>query len=221
MALANRNHRRLTLLRKLRSEPSGYRELYFSRDAKRRTEPIFPIPASNQPTGDEQAGGERRKTSHLNLNQLAFAWAASIWLIGREKNLETRDPKSCVVAEITGTGRESGVRQNGIAEEELARRIVQGDASGSDGRCTIYSLDIGSLAGTKYAAILKNGLRRLLKQRADTAASCLSMKSILHYRRWRAASGGQVDAANLIKRCFPAARSGDRLNDLSGIQQYF
>ncbi|WP_186142491.1 AAA family ATPase, partial [Burkholderia gladioli] len=94
---------------------------------------------------------------------------------------------------------ESGVGKTAIAEG-LAWRIVQGDVPEVIADCTIYSLDIGSLlAGTKYRGDFEKRFKALLKQLEQDTNSILFIDEIHTIIGAGAASGGQVDAANLIK----------------------
>ncbi len=94
---------------------------------------------------------------------------------------------------------ESGVGKTAIAEG-LAWRIVQGDVPEVMKECTIYSLDIGSLlAGTKYRGDFEKRFKALLKQLEQDHNSILFIDEIHTIIGAGAASGGQVDAANLIK----------------------
>lgn len=66
--------------------------------------------------------------------------------------------------------------------------------------CTLYSLDIGSLlAGTKYRGDFEKRFKALLKQLEQDTNSILFIDEIHTIIGAGAASGGQVDAANLIK----------------------
>lgn len=165
----------------------------------RKDEPSQSSDLGNQPTGDEQAGGEERMENFTtNLNQLARVGGIDP-LIGREKELERAIQVLCRRRKnnplLVG---ESGVGKTAIAEG-LAWRIVQGDVPEVMADCTIYSLDIGSLlAGTKYRGDLKT-VKALLKQLEQDTNSILFIDEIHTIIGAGAASGGQVDAANLIK----------------------
>ena len=101
---------------------------------------------------------------------------------------------------------ESGVGKTAIAEG-LARRIVQGDVPEVMKDCTIYSLDIGSLlAGTKYRGDFEKRFKALLKQLEQDESSILFIDEIHTIIGAGAASGGQVDAANLIKPLLSSGR---------------
>ena len=134
-----------------------------------------------------------------NLNQLARVGGIDP-LIGRDKELERTVQVLCRRRKnnplLVG---ESGVGKTAIAEG-LAWRIVQGDVPEVMKDCTIYSLDIGSLlAGTKYRGDFEKRFKALLKQLEQDNSSILFIDEIHTIIGAGAASGGQVDAANLIK----------------------
>ncbi|HAK2640726.1 TPA: ATP-dependent Clp protease ATP-binding subunit ClpA [Salmonella enterica] len=166
----------------------------------RKDEPSQSSDLGNQPTGDEQAGGEERMENFTtNLNQLARVGGIDP-LIGREKELERAIQVLCRRRKnnplLVG---ESGVGKTAIAEG-LAWRIVQGDVPEVMADYTIYSLDIGSLlAGTKYRGDFEKRFKALLKQLEQDTNSILFIDEIHTIIGAGAASGGQVDAANLIK----------------------
>lgn len=156
--------------------------------------------SGSQPGNEEQAGGEERMENFTtNLNQLARVGGIDP-LIGREKELERAIQVLCRRRKnnplLVG---ESGVGKTAIAEG-LAWRIVQGDVPEVMADCTIYSLDIGSLlAGTKYRGDFEKRFKALLKQLEQDTNSILFIDEIHTIIGAGAASGGQVDAANLIK----------------------
>ncbi|HEE5192292.1 ATP-dependent Clp protease ATP-binding subunit ClpA [Klebsiella pneumoniae] len=156
--------------------------------------------SGSQPGNEEQAGGEERMENFTtNLNQLARVGGIDP-LIGREKELERAIQVLCRRRKnnplLVG---ESGVGKTAIAEG-LAWRIVQGDVPEVMVDCTIYSLDIGSLlAGTKYRGDFEKRFKALLKQLEQDTNSILFIDEIHTIIGAGAASGGQVDAANLIK----------------------
>ena len=134
-----------------------------------------------------------------NLNQLARVGGIDP-LIGRDKELERAVQVLCRRRKnnplLVG---ESGVGKTAIAEG-LAWRIEQGDVPEVMKDCTIYSLDIGSLlAGTKYRGDFEKRFKALLKQLEQDVNSILFIDEIHTIIGAGAASGGQVDAANLIK----------------------
>lgn len=94
---------------------------------------------------------------------------------------------------------EAGVGKTAIAEG-LAYRIEQGDVPEVIQNSTIYSLDIGALlAGTKYRGDFEKRFKMLLKKLEREKDSILFIDEIHTIIGAGAASGGQVDAANLIK----------------------
>ncbi|MEW7314249.1 ATP-dependent Clp protease ATP-binding subunit ClpA [Buttiauxella gaviniae] len=157
-------------------------------------------PGAENPVNEEQAGGEERMENFTtNLNQLARVGGIDP-LIGREKELERAIQVLCRRRKnnplLVG---ESGVGKTAIAEG-LAWRIVQGDVPEVIADCTIYALDIGSLlAGTKYRGDFEKRFKALLKQLEQDQNSILFIDEIHTIIGAGAASGGQVDAANLIK----------------------
>ncbi|WP_275554086.1 ATP-dependent Clp protease ATP-binding subunit ClpA [Mixta sp. Marseille-Q2659] len=156
---------------------------------------------------EEQAGGEERMENFTtNLNQLARVGGIDP-LIGRDKELERTVQVLCRRRKnnplLVG---ESGVGKTAIAEG-LAWRIVQGDVPEIIKDCTIYSLDIGSLlAGTKYRGDFEKRFKALLKQLEQDENSILFIDEIHTIIGAGAASGGQVDAANLIKPLLSSGR---------------
>lgn len=157
-------------------------------------------PSGQINNSEEQAGGEDRMENFTtNLNQLARVGGIDP-LIGRDKELERAIQVLCRRRKnnplLVG---ESGVGKTAIAEG-LAWRIVQGDVPEVIADCTIYSLDIGSLlAGTKYRGDFEKRFKALLKQLEQDTNSILFIDEIHTIIGAGAASGGQVDAANLIK----------------------
>ena len=167
-------------------------------------------PASNPENpvnNEEQSGGEDRMENFTtNLNQLARVGGIDP-LIGRDKELERTIQVLCRRRKnnplLVG---ESGVGKTAIAEG-LAWRIVQGDVPEVMADCTLYSLDIGSLlAGTKYRGDFEKRFKALLKQLEQDRSSILFIDEIHTIIGAGAASGGQVDAANLIKPLLSSGR---------------
>ncbi len=187
------------LLRK--HEVSRLDVVNFISHGTRKDEPGQPQNNSAEnPVNEEQAGGEERMENFTtNLNQLARVGGIDP-LIGRDKELERAIQVLCRRRKnnplLVG---ESGVGKTAIAEG-LAWRIVQGDVPEVMKECTIYSLDIGSLlAGTKYRGDFEKRFKALLKQLEQDSNSILFIDEIHTIIGAGAASGGQVDAANLIK----------------------
>ena len=101
---------------------------------------------------------------------------------------------------------EAGVGKTAIAEG-LAKKIVEGDVPEVLADSTIYSLDLGSLvAGTKYRGDFEKRLKALLAQLKKEPHSILFIDEIHTIIGAGSASGGVMDASNLIK---PVLASGD------------
>ncbi len=94
---------------------------------------------------------------------------------------------------------ESGVGKTALAEG-LAKRIVDGEVPEVLRDATIYALDMGSLlAGTKYRGDFEKRLKGVLAELAKDPASILFIDEIHTVIGAGAASGGVLDASNLIK----------------------
>ena len=153
----------------------------------------------------EQATGGALESYTLNLNSLALAGKIDP-LIGRERELERVVQTLCRRRKnnplLVG---EAGVGKTAIAEG-LARRIVEGDVPEILGKCTVYALDMGALlAGTKYRGDFEQRLKAVLKQLLDNPHTILFIDEIHTLIGAGAASGGTLDASNLLK---PALSTG-------------
>ncbi len=94
---------------------------------------------------------------------------------------------------------EAGVGKTAIAEG-LARMIVEGKVPDVLTDCTIYSLDMGSLiAGTKYRGDFEKRLKGVLTELRKIPGAVLFIDEIHTVIGAGAASGGVMDASNLIK----------------------
>ncbi|MDR3442622.1 MAG: ATP-dependent Clp protease ATP-binding subunit ClpA [Legionella sp.] len=94
---------------------------------------------------------------------------------------------------------EAGVGKTAIAEG-LARRIVDGEVPDAISHCIVYSLDLGALlAGTKYRGDFEKRLKAVLKQLGQQEGGVLFIDEIHTIIGAGAASGGVMDASNLIK----------------------
>lgn len=94
---------------------------------------------------------------------------------------------------------EAGVGKTAIAEG-LARRIVDNEVPEAIQGCVVYSLDLGALlAGTKYRGDFEKRLKSVLKQLSHQAGAVLFIDEIHTIIGAGAASGGVMDASNLIK----------------------
>lgn len=100
---------------------------------------------------------------------------------------------------------EAGVGKTAIAEG-LAWRVTQENVPEVLADATVYSLDMGALlAGTKYRGDFEQRLKAVLKQLRDKPGAILFIDEIHTLIGAGAASGGTLDASNLLK---PALSSG-------------
>jgi ATP-dependent Clp protease ATP-binding subunit ClpA len=100
---------------------------------------------------------------------------------------------------------EAGVGKTAIAEG-LAWRITQGDVPEVLAESTVFSLDMGALlAGTKYRGDFEQRLKAVLKQLKANPHAILFIDEIHTLIGAGSASGGTLDASNLLK---PALSSG-------------
>ncbi|MBL4303562.1 ATP-dependent Clp protease ATP-binding subunit ClpA [Vibrio fluvialis] len=149
--------------------------------------------------GEDVSSDERLESFATNLNHLAKQGQIDP-LIGRDKELERTIQVLCRRRKnnplLVG---EAGVGKTAIAEG-LAWRIVEGQVPEVIQNSVIYSLDIGSLlAGTKYRGDFEKRFKSILKQLEKEKDAILFIDEIHTIIGAGAASGGQVDAANLIK----------------------
>ena len=140
-----------------------------------------------------------------NLNQLARDGKIDP-LIGREPEVERVVQILCRRRKnnplLVG---EAGVGKTAIAEG-LAWRITEGAVPDVLAESVVYSLDMGSLlAGTKYRGDFEQRLKAVLKQLKDQPNAVLFIDEIHTLIGAGAASGGTLDASNLLK---PALSSG-------------
>ncbi|ADV86013.1 TPA: ATP-dependent Clp protease ATP-binding subunit ClpA [Vibrio vulnificus] len=150
-------------------------------------------------SSEENSSEERLESFATNLNQVAKDGHIDP-LIGRDKELERTIQVLCRRRKnnplLVG---EAGVGKTAIAEG-LAWRIVEGSVPDVIKDSVIYSLDIGSLlAGTKYRGDFEKRFKTILKQLEKEKDAILFIDEIHTIIGAGAASGGQVDAANLIK----------------------
>ncbi|MBX9403110.1 ATP-dependent Clp protease ATP-binding subunit ClpA [Lysobacter sp. BMK333-48F3] len=101
---------------------------------------------------------------------------------------------------------EAGVGKTAIAEG-LAKRIVDGEVPEVLRNATIFALDLGALvAGTKYRGDFEKRLKAVLAQLKRQPEAILFVDEIHTIIGAGSASGGTMDASNLIK---PALSSGE------------
>jgi ATP-dependent Clp protease ATP-binding subunit ClpA len=153
---------------------------------------------------EAQPGGALENYT-LNLNALALSGKIDP-LIGRDKELERVVQTLCRRRKnnplLVG---EAGVGKTAIAEG-LARRIVEGGVPDILKKSNVYALDMGALlAGTKYRGDFEQRLKSVLKQLVDNPHAILFIDEIHTLIGAGAASGGTLDASNLLK---PALSTG-------------
>jgi ATP-dependent Clp protease ATP-binding subunit ClpA len=167
--------------------------------------------STKAPEGAEDAQTEsQQKESPLdqftqNLNKAAAEGKIDP-LIGRESEVERVIQILCRRRKnnplLVG---EAGVGKTAIAEG-LAWRVVQGDVPEILQKAVVYSLDMGALlAGTKYRGDFEQRLKAVLKQLKDNPSGILFIDEIHTIIGAGSASGGTLDASNLLK---PALASG-------------
>ncbi|MFV1996888.1 MAG: ATP-dependent Clp protease ATP-binding subunit ClpA [Acidiferrobacterales bacterium] len=101
---------------------------------------------------------------------------------------------------------EAGVGKTAIAEG-LAKKIVDGEVPEVLAEASIYSLDLGALlAGTKYRGDFEKRLKAVIQQVKKEDHAILFIDEIHTIIGAGAASGGAMDASNLLK---PALSTGD------------
>ncbi len=164
----------------------------------------------NDSLAAEKNGTEPTESSPLekyatNLNEEARLGRIDP-LIGREQEVERTIQVLCRRRKnnplLVG---ESGVGKTAIAEG-LARRIVEEDVPDVLLGDVIYSLDLGALvAGTKYRGDFEKRLKALINQLKKQSESILFIDEIHTIIGAGSASGGVMDASNLIK---PVLASG-------------
>lgn len=154
----------------------------------------------------EVAGKSPLENYAVNLNQQAKLGKIDN-LIGREEEIKRTIQILCRRRKNNPlyVG-EAGVGKTAIAEG-LARLIVEGKVPDPIKGNTIYALDLGSLlAGTKYRGDFEKRLKALLQQLKKDIGAILFIDEIHTIIGAGSASGGVMDASNLIK---PMLASGD------------
>jgi len=158
---------------------------------------------------DVQTEGQQKESPldqfTQNLNKLAAEGKIDP-LIGREAEVERVIQTLCRRRKnnplLVG---EAGVGKTAIAEG-LAWRVTQGDVPEILQNAVVYSLDMGALlAGTKYRGDFEQRLKAVLKQLKDSPNGILFVDEIHTIIGAGSASGGTLDASNLLK---PALASG-------------
>ena len=158
---------------------------------------------------DVQVEGQQKESPldqfTQNLNKLAAEGKIDP-LIGREDEVERVIQILCRRRKnnplLVG---EAGVGKTAIAEG-LAWRITQDDVPEILQNAIVYSLDMGALlAGTKYRGDFEQRLKAVLKQLKDNPNGILFIDEIHTIIGAGSASGGTLDASNLLK---PALANG-------------
>ena len=166
-----------------------------------------PAPRADEPaeSGPDSPAASPLDSFAQNLNAQALAGKIDP-LIGREQELERVIQTLCRRRKnnplLVG---EAGVGKTAIAEG-LARRIIEGSVPEILEQSVVYALDMGALlAGTKYRGDFEQRLKGVLKQLSDNQKAILFIDEIHTLIGAGAASGGTLDASNLLK---PALSSG-------------
>ena len=141
----------------------------------------------------------------INLNALAVQGKIDP-LIGRDGELERVIQTLCRRRKnnplLVG---EAGVGKTAIAEG-LARRIIESSVPEILAKANIYALDMGALlAGTKYRGDFEQRLKAVIKQLGENPEAILFIDEIHTLIGAGSASGGTMDASNLLK---PALSNG-------------
>lgn len=155
--------------------------------------------------GDAQAKENPLEQFTQNLNKAAAEGKIDP-LIGRDSEVERVIQILCRRRKnnplLVG---EAGVGKTAIAEG-LAWRITQNDVPDILSKAVVYSLDMGSLlAGTKYRGDFELRLKGVLKQLKEAPDAILFIDEIHTIIGAGSASGGTMDASNLLK---PALSNG-------------
>lgn len=169
-------------------------------------------PEAPQPEGEEEAAqGEAAQQSALeafatDLNEQARNGRIDP-LIGRDEELERVIQVLCRRRKnnplLVG---ESGVGKTAIAEG-LAKRIVDGQVPEVVKDACIFSLDLGALlAGTKYRGDFEKRFKMVLSELKKREGAVLFIDEVHTIIGAGAASGGVMDASNLLK---PLLTSGE------------
>jgi ATP-dependent Clp protease ATP-binding subunit ClpA len=160
---------------------------------------------------DEDGEGDGEKVSDplskfaINLNEAAAAGQIEP-LVGREKELRRAIQVLCRRRKnnpiFVG---DAGVGKTAIVEG-LAAKIVAGEVPKHLLNATIYALDMGALvAGTRFRGDFENRVKAVLKQIQKQEGAVLFVDELHTVVGAGAASGGTLDAANLLK---PALANG-------------
>lgn len=169
----------------------------------RPTEAPPPLPLSSPSFEEENSSevlpGNVLETYTINLNSRALSGAIDP-LIGRDEEMMRTIQVLCRRRKnnplLVG---EAGVGKTAIAEG-LARMIVAGKAPEAMEKSVVYSLDLGAiLAGTKYRGDFEKRFKAILQELQRHPGAILFIDEIHTIIGAGAASGGVLDASNLLK----------------------
>ena len=168
------------------------------------------LPSPREGDDDDEDSDEEYQSAlavfAVNLNEQAIAGKIDP-LIGRSREIDRTMQILCRRRKNNPlyVG-EAGVGKTAIAEG-LARKIVEGQVPEALIDSTIYSLDLGALlAGTKYRGDFEQRLKAVLADLEEAEGAVLFIDEIHTVIGAGAASGGAMDASNLLK---PMLASGD------------
>ncbi len=161
---------------------------------------------SEEEESEHSGGTSPLESFATNLNELALEGKIDP-LIGRQKEIERTIQILCRRRKnnplFVG---EAGVGKTALAEG-LAKKIVDGEVPEVLANSVIYSLDLGALlAGTKYRGDFEKRIKAVLAQLKKRPEAVLFIDEIHTIIGAGSASGGVMDASNLIK---PMLASGE------------
>lgn len=165
-----------------------------------------PSSETTEKSGEKQKQPSALEAFATNLNESAKAGLIDP-LVGRDEELHRVLQILCRRRKnnplLVG---ESGVGKTAIAEG-LAKRIVDQDVPDVMKECSVFALDLGSLlAGTKYRGDFEKRFKLLLKELKSKEGTILFIDEIHMIIGAGAASGGVMDASNMLK---PLLASGE------------
>ncbi|MDE2406458.1 MAG: ATP-dependent Clp protease ATP-binding subunit ClpA [Xanthomonadaceae bacterium] len=175
---------------------------YISHGIARQDEDSSPPPAEGEARHDTAEGepkGDPLTEFAANLNEAALAGKIDP-LVGRADEIERTIQVLCRRRKNNPlyVG-ESGVGKTALAEG-LAKRIVDGEVPDVLAGAVIYALDLGALvAGTKYRGDFEKRLKGVLAALKKQPHAILFIDEIHTIIGAGSASGGTMDASNLIK----------------------
>jgi len=180
---------------------------YLSHGITKQNQVEASAPIKDQSGTEEASEGRQSPLDQYAQDLNAAALAGRIDpLIGREQEVERVIQVLCRRRKnnplLVG---EAGVGKTAIAEG-LAWRITRGEVPDVLADAQVYALDIGALlAGTKYRGDFEQRLKAVLKQLRANPQAILFIDEIHTLIGAGSASGGTLDASNLLK---PALSSG-------------